>query len=61
MDDIKAKLAEAETFLEGLRSGDLHIGLPFEGRTEAKVADLRRQVATYRSILSRDGLKAKST
>ena len=61
VDDIKATLAEAETFLAGLRGGDLHIGLPFEGRTEAKIADLQRQIAQYQSILSRDGLKAKST
>ena len=52
-DDIKAKLAEAEEFLEGLRSGKLHIGRPFEGRTEAKMADLQRQIAMYRSILDR--------
>jgi hypothetical protein len=53
VDDIKAKLAEAEEFLEGLRSGNLYIGLPFEGRTEAKMADLQRQIAMYRSILDR--------
>ena len=61
VDDIKATLAEAETFLAGLRGGDLNIGLPFEGRTEAKIADLQRQITQYQSILSRDGLKAKST
>lgn len=33
VDDIKAKLAEAEEFLEGLRSGNLNIGNSSEGRS----------------------------
>jgi hypothetical protein len=53
VDDIKAKLAEAEEFLEGLRSGNLHIGNPSEGRSEAKMADLQRQIEMYRLILER--------
>jgi hypothetical protein len=52
-EDVNAKLAEAEEFLEALESGKLHIGAPFEGRTEAKMHDLRRQIATYRQTLSR--------
>jgi hypothetical protein len=52
-DEIKAKLVEAEEMLEALQSGNLHIGRPFEGRTEAKIYDLRRQIAEYQSILDR--------
>jgi len=53
--DIEAELAEAQEFLRGLESGNLHIGQPFEGRTEAKIADLKRQIATYEAILEKQG------
>jgi hypothetical protein len=52
-EDIETKLAEAREMLEGLQSGVLHIGQPFEGRTDAKIYDLRRQIAEYQSILDR--------
>jgi len=51
--DIRTKLAESEAFLEGLLSGKLQIGPPSEGRTEAKIADLRRKIADYKSVLDR--------
>ena len=44
-EDIKDKVAEANEFLKALEGGDLHIGAPFEGRTEAKIHDLKRQIA----------------
>ncbi len=50
-DEISARLAEAQEMLESLQTGNLHIGAPFEGRTEAKMYDLRRQIAEYQSIL----------
>jgi ATP phosphoribosyltransferase len=52
-DEIRAKLVEAQEMLEAMQSGKLHIGLPFEGRTEAKIYDLRRQIAEYQSILDK--------
>jgi hypothetical protein len=52
-EDINAKLAEAEEHLKGLESGALHIGAPYEGRTEAKILDLKRQIAMYQSILEK--------
>jgi hypothetical protein len=52
-EDIEAKLAEAREFLEALEGGKLHIGAPFEDRTEAKMYDLRRQIAMYQSILDK--------
>ena len=55
--DIEARLAEAQEMLEGLQSGNLYIGQPFEGRTEAKIHDLRRQIAEYQSILDKDNAK----
>lgn len=51
--DVQTRISEAEEFLEALRSGNLHIGMPFEGRTEAKIADLQRQISMWRSILDR--------
>jgi hypothetical protein len=51
--DIEAKLAEAREFLAALQSGNLHIGAPSEGRTEAKIADLQRQIAEYQAILDK--------
>lgn len=50
---IKAKIAEAQNWLEGLEGGTLHIGAPYEGRTEAKIYDLKRQIAIYQSILDK--------
>jgi hypothetical protein len=50
---IKAKIAECQTFLEALESGNLHIGAPFEGRTEARIDDLKRKIAMYQSILDK--------
>jgi hypothetical protein len=52
-EDIKAKMAEANEFLKALESGNLHIGAPFEGRTDAKIYDLKRQVAMWQSILDK--------
>ena len=47
------KLAEARQMLEALESGNLHVGSPFEGRTEAKIADLRRKIAECQIIKDR--------
>jgi len=52
-EEIQAKLEEAQDFLRALESGNLHIGAPHEGRTEAKMHDLKRQIAMYESILEK--------
>jgi hypothetical protein len=52
-DALKAKISEAEEFLAALESGHVHIGDPFEGRTEAKIYHLKRQIEMYQSILGR--------
>ena len=46
--DIRAKMADAQGFLEALEGGNAHIGTPFEGRTEAKILALR-----HRSLCTR--------
>jgi hypothetical protein len=50
-EDLRTKIADAQGFLEALEGGNIHIGTPFEGRTEAKIYDLRRQIAMYQSII----------
>lgn len=52
--DIQAKLAESQEMLEGLLSGNLYLGSPYEGRTEAKIAHLRRDIARYELLLKRN-------
>ena len=52
-EDIKARLAEDEDFLTALQGGNLHVGHPPEGRREAKVADLQRQIAIWQSLLAK--------
>jgi len=46
-EDLRTRIADAQGFLEALEGGNIHIGTPFEGRTEAKIYDLRRQIAMY--------------
>jgi hypothetical protein len=36
-----------------MESGRVHLGAPFEGRTEAKIFDLRLQAAEWQSILDK--------
>jgi hypothetical protein len=50
-EDIKARLAEDEDFLTALQNGNLDIGHPSEGRTEAKMAELQRQIAFWQFLL----------
>ena len=50
-EDLRTRIADAQGFLEALEGGNIHIGTPFEGRTEAKIYDLRRQIAMYQSII----------
>jgi hypothetical protein len=52
-DDIRAKIAANDDFIAALECGNLHIGAPFEGRTETKIFDLKRQNAMWQSILDK--------
>jgi hypothetical protein len=52
-DQIRETVALLQEMLRDLEGSHLHIGGPFEGRTEAKIADLRRQIAQYQSILDK--------
>ena len=50
-EDVEARLNGARELPATSKTGN--IDLPFEERTEAKTADLRRQIALYQSILDR--------
>ena len=56
-DNIEATLAELRSHLEALESGQLYIGSPHEGRTEAQMYDLRRKIAELKKI--RDKIETK--
>ena len=45
IDDLRAKRAELADELAALETGQLHIGNPWEGRTEARMHDIRRKLA----------------
>jgi len=51
-EDLKARLAEAETLLQELECESRHAGAPDEEH-EAKIYDLRRLVASCRDMLAR--------
>jgi hypothetical protein len=50
---IQAKIAENQEFIVALEGGHLHIGAPHEGRTEAKIFDLKRENNMWQSILDK--------
>jgi hypothetical protein len=53
LEDTYARLAEAQKFLSALESGALYIGLAHEGRTKAKIFDLKREISMYGAIIER--------
>jgi hypothetical protein len=36
------------------KTGQLHIGSPWEGRTAAKIHDLHRKIAEHQSLIEKD-------
>jgi hypothetical protein len=54
-EEIRATLARLRELLDALQSGNFQIGTTSERRRETKIADLRRQIARYQSILDRQG------
>ncbi len=43
--------AEMQEMLEALQGGALHIGNPWEGRAEAKIADLRHKISNLDQLI----------
>ena len=48
---LKAKQAEMKDMLDALETGKIHIGNPWEGRTEAKIGDLQRKISDYQLLI----------
>jgi hypothetical protein len=53
VETLRAEQAELITELQALQSGYLHIGNPYEGRTEARIYDRQRKIADYQQIIDR--------
>jgi len=54
LQDLQAEQLEWKEQLEALETGKLHIGNPWEGRTEEKMHDLRRKIAEHQSLIERE-------
>jgi transcription elongation GreA/GreB family factor len=52
-EEIRAQLTEAREILKALEVSNLDLGGERQGRTEARVQELRRQIAMYQSILEK--------
>ena len=46
--------AEMQRMLEDLEFGKIHIGNPWEGRDEAKIADLRHKISNLDQLIETD-------
>jgi hypothetical protein len=53
VEDLRAEQAEMKAQLEAFETGQLHIGNPWEGRTEAKMHDLRRKIAEHQLLINK--------
>jgi hypothetical protein len=43
--------------LEALECGNVHIGNPWEGRDDAKIADLRRKIKNLDQLIERENAR----
>ncbi len=50
----RAKMQEE---LEALEAGNLYIGNPWEGRAEAKMAELRRKINNLEQLIERENAR----
>ncbi len=57
VDKWTAERAEMREMLERLEAGDLHIGNPWEGRDDAKIADLRRKIINLDQLIETENAR----
>jgi len=57
VEDLRAKRLELMDHLAAFETGQLHIGNPWEGRTEAQMHDLRRKIAEYDLLIEKHDAK----
>ncbi len=54
VDNLKAEQADMIAMLEALEAGKIYIGNPWEGRTEAKMYDLRRKIHDLQLLIEKN-------
>ncbi len=54
VETLKTEQGEMKDMLEALETGRIHIGNPWEGRTEAKIGDLRRKISDYQLLIEKN-------
>ena len=54
VEGLRAKRIELQDELAGYEAGRLYIGNRSEGRTEAKMQDLRRKIAEYDLLIEKN-------
>jgi hypothetical protein len=54
VENLWAKRIELQDELAGFETGRLYIGNPWEGRTDAKMRDLRREIAEYDLLIEKN-------
>jgi hypothetical protein len=52
-----AERTEMQEMLEALLSGNIRIGNPWENRSEAKIADLRRKISNLEQLIERENAR----
>ncbi len=53
VEDLRAKRLALMDELAAFETGQLHIGNPWENRTEARMHDIRRKIAVYDQLLEK--------
>ena len=54
VEDLRLKRRELQDELAGFEAGRLYIGNRWEGRTDAKMHDLRRKIAEYDMLIEKN-------
>lgn len=49
--------AKMQEMLKALETGNVHVGNPWEGRTEAKIADLRRKISNLDQLIETENAR----
>ncbi len=49
--------ADMQEMLDALEGGKIHIGNPWEGRTEAKIAELRHKISNLNQLIESEGTR----
>jgi hypothetical protein len=57
LDKWKTERAEMQKMLESLQSGKVRIGNPWEGRAEAKIAELRHKIGNLDQLIETENAR----